>query len=132
MPEELLDNPDKKTKILIVDDDPAVQTFLTTILSGPRMDIETAVDGFQAGIKVVYFMPQIIILDLFMPYLNGFEVCRHLKEDEKTRHIKILVLTGQASEENKEKVMSAGADAFLPKPSNKAAILQSIDALLAG
>ena len=80
-------------RILIVDDDLQVQKFLTVILSSKKYEIETATNGFEAGAKVVRFMPNLIILDLIMPEMSGVEVCRHIKKGPETSHIKILALT---------------------------------------
>jgi len=120
----------EKTRFLIVDDDPHVQILMKNVLNGPLIGIETASDGFEAGIKVVYFKPHLIILDLFMPNMDGFEVCKYLKQDIKTKDIKILIMTGEVTEENKKKVLSLGADAFLPKPSSKAVILKIVENLM--
>jgi excisionase family DNA binding protein len=120
----------RKTKILIVDDDPGVQKYLGKILSGPLIEIDFASDGFEAGTKLFSFQPQLMILDLFMPNMDGFEVCRYIKQNKETQNIKILVLTGRETEENKKKVMSLGADDFLPKSSTKEEILNHVERLL--
>ncbi len=119
-----------KIKILIVDDEVSVQNYLKKILDGILIDIEVASDGFEAGKKLTQFQPGVLILDLFMPGMNGFEVCKSVKSDPKTKHIKILILSEQGTEENRNKAISSGADAFLSKPSSKKKILECVESLL--
>jgi len=117
-------------KILIVDDDPQVRRMLATILSKEGFETETASDGFEAGVKAVRFKPGLIVLDLFMPGMDGFETCRRLKADTETRKMKILIVTGFDSRENKARIMEAGADGFMAKPIVKKTLLGHIEALL--
>lgn len=103
-------------KILIVDDDPQIQESLTAILSAHQYETEVASSGFEAGAKVTRFKPGLIILDLIMPEMSGFEVCRLIKKDPDTSHIKILAFTAYDTKENRDLIMEAGADGYLAKP----------------
>jgi len=95
-------------------------------------EYQTAVasDGFEAGVKIIEFKPGLVILDLVMPGMDGFEACRRIKENSNTAHIKVLAITGYDTEENKERIMSAGADAFMPKPLDMDRLLPNVDDLL--
>ena len=117
-------------KILIVDDDIYMQDLLTEILSREEYETETASSGFEAGTKVVKFKPGLVILDLIMPLMSGFEVCRMIKEDPDTSHIKILALTGYDTEENRKKIMEAGADGYMTKPVERVVLLRHVENLL--
>jgi len=119
-----------RNRILIVDDDPTIQKALSQTLFNYKYETETAGDGFEAGIKTVQFRPDLIILDLIMPEMDGFEVCRYLKNDPTTSDVKILILTGYDTEENREKIMDAGADDFLTKPVEVDILIQHIEVLL--
>ncbi len=130
MPIDINEFNEEKTRILIVDDDSTVQQVLKKILSGIFIEIEVASDGFEAGIKLVKFKPHLIILDLFMPNMDGYEVCKIIKENPSTRKIKILIMTGHGTEKIKNKVMALGADAFLSKPALKKEILENVEKLL--
>jgi len=117
-------------KILIVDDDLQVRQMLATVLSKEGFETETASDGFEAGVKAVRFQPGLMVLDLFMPGMDGFETCRRLKTDPETRHIKILIVTGFDSKENMNRIMEAGADGYMAKPIVKKTLLGHIGTLL--
>jgi len=126
----LVHNRSSNKRILIVDDDLQVQKLLTVVLSSKKYETETASSGFEAGAKVVKFNPGLIILDLFMPEMSGFEVCKQIKKDSETSHIKILVLTGYDNKENREKIMKAGADDYIAKPVEKDVLLRYVEDLL--
>ena len=119
-----------KKSILIVDDDKDVQELLTKILSDHNYKTEVASSGFEAGAKLVKFKPGLIILDLIMPEMSGFDVCRRIKEDPDMSHIKIIALTGYDTEQNRKKIMEAGADGYLAKPVEIDVLLRHIEDLL--
>lgn len=114
-------------KILVVDDDPAIQRLLERMLSHNGYQVEVASDGFEAGVKTIQFKPNLMILDLFMPGMDGFEVCRQIKTNSNTSHIKILAYTGFDTKENKERIMQAGADGYMVKPAEMAELLENIE-----
>lgn len=120
----------ERKKILLVDDDPKTQKVLTAMFTSHRFLTEVAGNGFEAGIKVMSFKPDLIILDLFMPGMDGFEVCKRIKEDSGTSHIKILAITGYDIPENKDRIMELGADGYLPKPIYIDLLLQHVGVLL--
>jgi len=123
----------KKTneiKILIVDDDVGVRAYLKKVLNGFFISIEEAADGFEAGIKMIQFQPDLLILDLFMPNMNGFEVCKKIKKDPTIKETKLIILSGHGTKENQKRAISLGADAFLNKPSSKKEIIDCVEKLL--
>ena len=128
----LPDTVSSRHKILIVDDDPQLRDLLTRILSGDNYETETAANGFAAGTQVALFKPGLIILDLLMPEMSGFEVCRQIKQNPETAHIKILAVTGYNTKENRENILNAGADDFLAKPLSADAVVEHVAALLNG
>jgi len=128
----LANNLSSNKKILIVDDDSQIRDLLTQILSAHKYETETASSGFAAGAKVATFKPDLVILDLLMPQMSGFEVCRLIKEDPQTSHIKILAVTGCDTKENRDKVMKAGADDYMAKPLSSDALLGHLAGLLNG
>ena len=105
-------------RVLIVDDDTQMGLYVAEVLKSrdSAMQIEIARDGFEAGAKVESFRPHALLLDLMMPGIDGFEVCRRLRERPTLNHVRIVAMTGYPSEDNVERIMAAGADACLPKP----------------
>ncbi len=119
-------------RILIVDDDPAMRKMLSKLMTHQGYQTQIAADGFEAGAKVMAFKPGLIILDLFMPGMDGFEVCRKIKDDPGTSHIKILAVTGYDTAENRNRIMTMGADGYLPKPLERAPLIEQVRSLLKG
>ncbi len=107
---------EKKTKILIVDDNVDAVELLEKRLRSEGYDTAEAYDGEEGLKKVVEYNPDLIILDVMMPKLDGYEVCKRLKIDENTRYIPVLMLTAKSDVESKVKGFDIGADDYLPKP----------------
>jgi len=107
-----------KKKILVVDDDRIiVETIVQSLEEDEHgYEIISAADGFEAGIQVSHFKPHVIILDIMMPDINGYEVCKKIKSAPETRHIKIIVLSAYLDEENYKEMKEYGADACFSKP----------------
>jgi excisionase family DNA binding protein len=108
---------DAPLRILVVDDDEALRdSLLAFFAKDVNFDVRAAADGFSAGRLVAEFQPDVIILDLLMPGINGFEVCRNIRNTRRSMHTKILVLTGYATEENIRRAKECGANICLAKP----------------
>jgi two-component system OmpR family response regulator len=108
---------DALPKILIVDDDAALLDTLWEALTWDgRYKVELAQDGYEGLIKVGSFAPNLLVLDVRMPGLNGFQVCRRVKADPATRETRILAITGHGTQDTREQILEAGADGFLEKP----------------
>lgn len=114
-----------KLRIMIVDDDSFVSAVLQEFLTNlnPSIAVEIAGDGFVAGRKLVIFKPDIVLLDLMMPGLNGFEVCHQIKSDPTTDQIRVIAMTGYPTQENIERILSAGAEVCLSKPLDTSQLL---------
>ena len=115
-------------RILIVDDDVQLTEFLVELLKGlPGLaETEVAHDGFEAGQKMLSFRPHTILLDLMMPGLKGFEVCRRIKDSVITRDIRVVMMTGYNTPENVQQALASGAEACLAKPLDKAQLFKAI------
>ena len=107
-----------RKRILIVDDDPIIVETLVQALEEEEHDYEiiSASDGFEAGLQVNHFRPNLLILDIMMPDIKGYEVCRKIKSDPETKDIKIIVLSAYLDDEKFEKMKAYGADVCYSKP----------------
>lgn len=115
-------------KILIVDDEPSIAQFLELGLHNEGMDTRTAADGHAALLAVQEYKPHIVILDVMMPGMNGFEVCRELKAAGE--HIAIIMLTAKDEIEDRVKGLTLGADDYVVKPFSFSELLARIHARL--
>jgi len=106
-------------RILIADDNAANRELLEAYLASIDCEVEMAVDGADTLAKVITFNPDLILLDVMMPKVNGFEVCRKLKGDPKTAKIMILMVTALSELGDIERAVAAGTDDFLSKPFNR-------------
>lgn len=117
-------------KIMVVDDNVQNVELLEAYLSALPCDVSRAADGQQALERVTAEMPDLILLDVMMPKMSGFEVCQRLKSDPATREIPILMVTALNDVGDVERGNEAGTDDFLSKPFNKAELLQRVQSLL--
>lgn len=102
---------------LVVDDDPAVAKLIVRLLEkDERYETATAADGFEAGIQIARFRPDLVILDLMMPHLDGFKVCSSIRSAPETSDLAVLVVTGYDDDENLQRAREAGVDCCMTKP----------------
>ncbi len=119
-----------KSRILIADDNGPNVELLEAFLGGLDCEIAVAVDGRDTQAKVASFHPDLILLDVMMPKLSGFEVCEKLKADPNTRGIMILMVTALNELGDIERAVDAGTDDFLSKPVNKLELLKRVENML--
>lgn len=117
-------------RVLVVDDDRMVATVLARVLEKEGYDSEMAGDGMNAFLAIARTPPDVIILDLMLPGMTGFEICRRLKGDLRTRLIPIVLITGAGERENRIEGLAAGADDFLTKPVDQQELLVRIRSLV--
>jgi len=116
--------------VLVVDDNPQNIELIQAYLEGLDCVTHTAVDGLDALAKVAEVKPDLILLDIMMPKMSGFEVCRRLKADPATREIPILMVTALNELGDIERGVESGTDDFLSKPINKLELLTRVKSLL--
>ena len=116
LPEEA--KADQRKKILVVDDDKIIVETIVQALEEDEFGYEmiSASDGFEAGLQVSHFHPDLLILDIMMPDINGYEVCKKIKSNPETRDIKVIVLSAYLNDEAFREMKEYGADACFSKP----------------
>jgi CheY-like chemotaxis protein len=117
-------------RILIADDNQPNVELLEAYLSDVDCEIALAIDGQDTLQKVDQFRPDLILLDIMMPKLSGFEVCRKLKESPATKNIMVVMVTALGEAGDIERAVSCGCDDFLSKPINKLELLKRVEILL--
>ena len=118
-------------RILVVDDEPLIVTMLTKHLEEEGFVVLASGDGYEALTKARTETPDLILLDLILPKLNGYEVCTLLKQDARYQHIPVVMLTAKVQEKDEQLGRACGAEAYLKKPTQIRPLLEQIRALLA-
>lgn len=116
--------------ILVADDSPAELNLLSSTLKRNGFEIFSAVDGEDAIAKAESVQPQLLICDVIMPKKNGFQVARHLKTQDETKSIKILLVSSKNQESDKFWGLKQGADEYLTKPYDEQSLLNAISRLI--
>ena len=119
-----------KPKILVADDIKQNVKLLKVILTASEYDVIEAYDGEETLEKVQTENPELILLDIMMPKLSGFEVCKKLRANDRTKNIPVIMITALHEMDDRIKGIEAGADDFISKPFNKVELLARIKSLL--
>lgn len=119
-------------RILIVDDEPNIVVPLEFLMKREGYEVAVAGDGEAALEAVARGAPDLVILDVMLPRMSGFEVCRQLRADARWRALKILMLTAKGRDSEMEKGLGLGADAYVTKPFSTRDLVAKIRALLQG
>ena len=119
-----------KKKILIIEDNIEMNNFITSIF-GSDFEITTAFDGLNGLQRAVEIIPDIIISDVLMPYMNGYELCKEIKENKDTCHIPIILLTAKTMDEDQIKGYDQGADIYITKPFNPNILISIVNQMIA-
>lgn len=119
-----------KKKILVVDDEPQLVEMVRMRLEANDYEVIAAYDGLEALEKARRENPDLILLDLMLPKMDGYRVCRTLKFDEKYKHIMVIMFTSKAQETDRKTGKEVGADAYIVKPFEPQKLLDKIGELM--
>ena len=119
-----------KKRILIIDDEVDLVAELTLRLEAEGWEIIPAYDGVEGLIKVEAEHPDLVLLDIVMPNLDGYQVCKKLKTDPKTKDIPVIILTAKSDESAKFNIKDIGSDDFIIKPYDGDALVRKIKVFL--
>lgn len=130
LPEELREG-SGRPRVLVVDDEPAIRDVIAEHLTlrAKPYEVMTAANGFEAGRMVATWRPDVVLLDLRMPGLDGFQVCRTIKADPETSSTVVLAMTGYYTPETEARILECGALRCFAKPVEPSALASVIDAL---
>lgn len=117
-------------KILIIEDESQLVELLTFRLQANGYEVETAYDGEEGLRKINALKPDLVVLDIMMPKMHGYDVCRLSKENEEIRDIPVIILTAHTQRKDEERARGCGADCFLAKPFEPGDLLGKITELL--
>jgi len=120
-----------KTKILVIDDEVDIVDTVSFMLRSRGYDVITASDGGEGLTKAMVEHPNLILLDIIMPVMDGFEVCFKLKRDKDARKIPVIMITARGDNEAVVKARSAGADDYIVKPFSLPTLISKINKLIA-
>jgi excisionase family DNA binding protein len=131
MPMDRLDDFRKRALLVVDDEEEMRETIMAALREEFRgFEVVGSADGYDACLKAGKLKPDLIVLDIFMPKMNGFEVCRTLKADPKISKCRILGITGMPEEGSPAQLLEAGADDCLVKPFEMAALVNKVRRLL--
>ncbi|MDD2365018.1 MAG: response regulator [Desulfuromonadaceae bacterium] len=120
----------RKKKVLIVEDEESLLKLETILLTVKGFEVISAFTGEMAVAKIGVESFDLVLLDIMLPDMDGFEVCRQLRQDPRTAKVPIIMLTGKKLQEDREKGILCGADSYLVKPFKSAMIIDEINLLL--
>ena len=118
------------SKILIVDDTETMRLYEHMLLSGQGYDLEMAENGVQALDKIKAFKPDLVLLDIMMPEMDGIECCRRIKSNNETKHTKVVIVTTKSEYGKVKEAFAAGCDDYVTKPINRTELLSKMSELL--
>ncbi len=118
------------SKILIVDDTETMRLYEQMLLSGQDYELDMAENGIDALKKIKQNKPDLVLMDIMMPQMNGIECCRRIKAEEATRDIKVVMVTTKSEYEKVKEAFAAGCDDYVTKPINRVEILSKLKELL--
>src|SRR4051812_46534446 len=116
--------------VLVVEDDPETRQFYLSVLTADGFRAEQAHNGFQAFEKAIASPPDLVLTDIAVPGMDGIELCRRLRADERTRHVPVLAVTGYGDRHYPDRAIEAGANHVLIKPLDAAVLLAETRRLL--
>lgn len=119
-----------KRRVMLVDDDPDVLSLLENLLTDEGVELIKVSNATEVGLKAAQLSPDLILLDFLMPEIDGFEVCKALRDNELTRSTPIMAVTCLTKEEDIERIFACGADEYLPKPFRPEDLLSKVRELL--
>ncbi len=118
--------------VLVVEDSLAQRQMISDLLKGSGLKVSVASDGVEALEEILKSCPDVVVLDIVMPRMNGYEVCRRLKADPKTQNVPVVMCSSKGEEFDRYWGMKQGADAYIAKPFQPTELIGTVKQLLRG
>jgi twitching motility two-component system response regulator PilH len=118
--------------VLVVEDSVTQREMITDLLKGSGLSVSIATDGVEALEQIEGQHPDLVVLDIVMPRMNGYEVCRRIKADPKTQHVPVVMCSSKGEEFDRYWGMKQGADAYIAKPFQPTELVGTVKQLLRG
>lgn len=116
--------------VMLVEDEPNIVTSLTFLLKRAGLEVSVETDGRRVLDAVLRDTPDLLILDVMLPELSGYEVLRHLRADRRTEGLPVLMLTAKGQRSDKETALESGADMFMTKPFANSELIAAVKSLI--
>ncbi|MBD1910831.1 MULTISPECIES: response regulator [unclassified Leptolyngbya] len=120
------------SKVLVVEDSVTQREMITDLLKGSGLEVTVASDGVEALEQIEDLRPDLVVLDIVMPRMNGYEVCRQIKSNPKTQNIPVVMCSSKGEEFDRYWGMKQGADAYIAKPFQPTELVGTVKQLLRG
>jgi DNA-binding response OmpR family regulator len=120
----------KSAKILVIDDEPEITDIIETFLENAGYEVKSENSSVIGIERAKSFLPDVILLDIMMPFMDGYEVCKELKRSEETSKIPVIFLTGKDARSDEGKSFKAGGDMFIKKPFSCERLLEIVKVVL--
>jgi DNA-binding response OmpR family regulator len=120
----------KSAKILVIDDEPEITDIIETFLENAGYEVKSENSSVIGIERAKTFLPDLVLLDIMMPFMDGYEVCKELKKDEDTSKIPVVFLTGKDARSDEGKSFQAGGDLFVKKPFSCERLLEIVKVVL--
>lgn len=117
--------------VLLAEDEPNIAESLRFLLEHAGYEVSVAADGGEALDHAFDHLPDVLVLDVMLPQLDGYEVARRLRADERTRKLPILILTAKSQDKDRETALECGADLFITKPFSNAEVVEAVNSIVA-
>lgn len=114
------------TTVLLVEDSMPTRKLMSNLLIKQGLKVETAIDGAQALDVLPKISPDLVVLDIVMPNMNGYELCRQIKSNPKTQHVPVIICSAKGEDFDKYWGMKQGADAYIAKPFDEKELIATI------
>lgn len=118
------------SSVLVVEDSPAQREMIKDLLKDSGLDVTTATNGVEAIANIQNHRPDLVVLDIVMPQMNGYEVCRRIKADPKTQNVPVVMCSSKGEEFDRYWGMKQGADAYIAKPFQPTELVGTVKQLL--